>query len=133
MAALADRLQVLYDEAGRPGARAFRTFARRKGENITNSESQQFVAGQATAQVFQAKLPSDGKVSASREDMRFMADLMDFSKRRQQPGGHKYALAVTDVFSRFTWVERLVDKESSTVLQAYRKVIGRNHGVHPKS
>ena len=79
------RLQTLYEEAGRPGARAFRTFARRKGENITSTEAQQFVAGQATAQVFQAKLPSDGKVTASREDMRFQADLMDFSKRRKQP------------------------------------------------
>ena len=127
-----ERLQTLYDEAGRPGARVFRTFARRKGENITSSEAQQFVAKQSTAQVFQAKLPSDGKVTASREDMRFMADLMDFSKRRQQPGGHKYALVVVDVFSKFVWIERLLDKESSTILQAYRKIIARNGHISPK-
>ena len=77
------RLQQLYEDAGRPGARVFRTYARRKGEDLTTQEAQQVVAGQATAQVFQGRLPSDGKTSASREDMRWMCDLIDFSKRKK--------------------------------------------------
>ena len=66
--------------------------------------------GQATAQVFAGRLPSDGKVAASREDSRWMADLIDFSKRRKQPGRHRYALVVVDVFKRFVWMEKLKDK-----------------------
>ena len=81
MADRVQRWQRLYEEAGKPGARAFRTYARRKGESITTQEAQQFVAQQAQGQVFQARLPSDGKVTASREDMRFQVDLLDFSRR----------------------------------------------------
>ena len=84
------RLQQIYEESGRPGARAFRTAARRAGANITTQEAQQFVAQQSTAQVLQGRLPSDGVVTASREDSRWQLDLLDFSKRKKQPGGHKY-------------------------------------------
>ena len=45
------RLQELYEEAGRPGARAFRTLARRKGEDVSTQQAQQFVAQQSSAQV----------------------------------------------------------------------------------
>ena len=86
------RLQTIYDESGRPGARAFRTAARRAGVAITTQEAQQFKAQQSTAQVLQGRLPSDGRVTASREDMRWQLDLLDFSKRKKQPGGHKYVL-----------------------------------------
>ena len=64
-----ERRRELYEEAGKPGARVFRTFARRKGEDITASEAQQFVSQQATSQVFQGRLRSDGKVTASRHDI----------------------------------------------------------------
>ncbi len=132
MAARVAKLQRLYEEAGRPGARVFRTYARRKGEDLTTQEAQQFVAGQATAQVFQGRLPSDGKVTASREDMRWMGDLIDFSKRKKQPGGHEYALVVMDVFSRFMWVSNLKNKESSTVLAAYRRIVAQNDHKSPQ-
>ena len=65
------RLQTIYDESGRPGARAFRTAARKGGQNITTQEAQQFVAQQGTAQVLQGRLPSDGVVTANREDSRW--------------------------------------------------------------
>ena len=128
----AANLQRIYDESGRPGARSFRTAARRQGANITTQEAQQFVARQSTSQVLQARLPSDGKVTAAREDSRWQLDLLDFSKRRRQPGGHKYALTAIDVFSRFVWVEKLTDKTDAQVLAAYRRIIGRNNNVHPK-
>jgi glycerol kinase len=107
-----ERWQELCEEAGKPGARVFRTFARRKGEDITASEAQQFVSQQATNQVFQGRLRSDGKVTASREDMRFQADLLDFAKREasQRGGAAKYALTVTDLFTKEVWVEVMPNK-----------------------
>ena len=81
---MADRIarwQQLFEEAGKPGARAFRSYARRKGEDMTSTEAQEFVQQQPTTQVFQGRLPSDGKVTATREDMRWQVDLLDFSKR----------------------------------------------------
>jgi len=126
------RLQTIYEESGRPGARAFRTAARKKGANITTQEAQQFVAQQSTAQVLQGRLPSDGKVTASRVDSRWQLDLMDFSKRKKQPGGHRYVLMAVDVFSKIVYCERLTAKKDKQVLTAYRKIIGRNDNTHPK-
>ena len=78
------RLQTIFEEAGRPGARRFRTAARRRGENLTSAEAREFVSQQSTAQVFQARIPSDGVVSASRPDIRMMIDLIDYSKRKNE-------------------------------------------------
>ena len=133
---MADRVarwQQLYEEAGKPGARVFRTFARRKGENITSNEAQQFVAQQASGQVFQGRLPSDGKVTASREDMRFQADLLDFSKRAssKRHGAAKYALTVTDVFSKEVWVEPMMGKTDAETKSAMVRIIASNGGVFP--
>ena len=126
-------LQQLYEDAGKPGARAFRTYARKKGENITSAEAQEFVRKQAQGQVFQSRLPSDGKVAASRSDTRFQVDLLDFSRRAssQRGGASKYALTCVDVFSKEGWVEVMGDKTDAAAKEAMRKVI-RSNGVAPK-
>ena len=79
------RLQKIWEDAGRPGARLFRSASRKAGENITTAEAQEFVGQQSTAQVFKARIPSDGKVTSSRPDMRWMIDLIDYSKRKNNP------------------------------------------------
>eukprot|EP00973_Karenia_brevis_P003026 414328-Karenia_brevis.AAC.1 len=56
------RLQDIYDNTGRPGAQAFRFAVRRAGLQISEAEARAFVAGQATGQVFQGRIPSDGKI-----------------------------------------------------------------------
>ena len=134
---MADRVarwQALYEEAGKPGARVFRTYARRKGEDITSTEAQQFVAQQATGQIFQGRLPSDGKITASREDSRWQADLLDFSKRAssQEGGASKYALVVTDLFTKEAWVERMAEKTDAEAKSAMRKILTQNENVAPK-
>ena len=128
------RWQFLYDEAGKAGARVFRTYARRKGEDITSTEAQAFVAQQASGQIFQGRLPSDGKVTASREDMRWQADLMDMSKRAssKRDGAAKYALMVTDVFSKEVFVETMMEKTDAEAKPAMRKILNSNRGVDPK-
>jgi hypothetical protein len=128
------RLQALYQEAGAPGARVFRTYALRKNEHLTSTEAQEFVAQQATQQVFQARLPSDGRVSASRLGMRWMADLMDQSKRASslRPGAAKYAMVVVDVFSREVFVEAMTQKSDTQAASAMRKILHSNEGEDPK-
>ena len=76
------RLQQIYDDAGRPGAQAFRFAVRRAGLQISDAESKAFVAQQATGQIFQGRIPSDGVVpSGGRDSSRAQPDLIDFSKR----------------------------------------------------
>jgi hypothetical protein len=75
------KLKTIYNESGKPGAKLFKTAARKKGIDITAKQAQQFVSQQSEGQFFQGRLPSDGKITASRMDSRFQADLLDFSKR----------------------------------------------------
>ena len=72
------RLQEIYDDAGRPGAQAFRFAVRRAGGTISETEAKAFVARQETGQIFQGRIPSDGKiVGGGRDDMRWQMDLID--------------------------------------------------------
>ena len=88
-----NRLQQIYDDAGRPGAQAFRFAVGRTGWQISEAEAKAFVARQATGQIFQGRIPSDGKVpGGGREDMRWQMDLIDWSKRiKKLSGGHRCA------------------------------------------
>ncbi len=74
-------------------------------------------------------MPSDGKITASREDARFQADLLDFSKRASSSkgGANKYALVVTDLFTKEAWVEKMQDKSDAETKNAMRKIIGNNN------
>ena len=77
----AARLQDIYDNTGRPGALAFRFAVRRAGLSISEAEAKTFVAGQATGQVFQGRIPSNGEiVGGGRKNMRWQPDLIDFRK-----------------------------------------------------
>ena len=91
-----DRLQQIYDDAGRPGAQAFRFAVRRAqpGLQISEAEAKAFVAAQSQGQIFRGRIASDGKVpGGGREDMRWNMDLIDWSKRiKKLSGGHRYAL-----------------------------------------
>ena len=99
---------------------------------MTSTEAQEFVQQQPSGQVFQARLPSDGKVTATREDMRWHVDLLDFSKRAssQRGGANKYALVATDVFTKEAWVEPMMGKTDHAAKEAIRKVFAE--GGTPK-
>ena len=93
-----DRLQQIYNDAGRPGVQAFRFAVRRAGLQISRTEAKMFVAQQATGQIMQGRIPSDGVAPSSGEDRsRAHADLIDFSKRIKRINkGHKYVFVVVD-------------------------------------
>jgi len=128
------RLQEIYDDAGRPGAQAFRFAVRRAGLQISDAEAKAFVAQQATGQIFQGRIPSDGKVpGGGREDMRWQMDLIDWSKRiRKLSGKHRYALVAVDNYDRTVFTQPMQNKTAETTLEAFRKIIRANGDVMPK-
>ena len=91
-----DRLQQIYDDAGRPGAQAFRFAVRRAGLQISEAEAKAFVAAQSQGQIFRGRIPSDGVIpGGGRQDTRIQMDVIDFSKRiakLNQDGGSKRVL-----------------------------------------
>jgi len=96
------RLQQIYDDAGRPGAQAFRFAVRRAGLQISETQAKAFVAKQSQGQIFQGQIPSDGVVPGrGREEMRWQIDLIDWSKRiKKLSGGHRYVLVAVDNYNR---------------------------------
>ena len=95
---MADRtaeLQKIYDDNAAPGADAFRRLVVKKGLKLTDAEARAFVASQSRGQVFQGRLKSDGKVTASRPNEIFQVDLIDYSKKSAK--GSRYILAAVDL------------------------------------
>ncbi len=128
------RLQEIYDDAGRPGAQAFRFAVRRAGLQISEAAARAFVAGQATGQIFQGRIPSDGKiVGGSREDFRWQMDLIDYSKRiRKLSGKHRFVLVAVDNYNRQIFTQPMRSKTAEVTLEAFRKIIRANGDVMPK-
>ena len=126
-----ERLQQIYDDAGAPGAAAFRFAVRRAGLQISEAEAKAFVARQSTGQIFQGRIASDGVVpSGGKDSARAQADLVDFSKRITRLNkGHKYVLCVIDLYDRQLFTVPMKTKSAEETLQAWRKVIQSNGGV----
>ena len=107
---------------------------RREGLQVSEKEARAFVAGQATGQIFQGRIPSDGVVpGGGREDMRWQIDLIDFSKRIKKINkGHKYVLVAVDNYNRQVFTQSMPNKTAATTLEAFRKVIRANGNIMPK-
>ena len=129
-----NRLQQIYDDAGRPGASAFRFAVRRAGLQISEAEARAFVSGQAAGQIFQGRIPSDGKVpGGGREDMRWQMDLIDWSKRiKKLSGGHRYVLVAVDNYNRQVFTQPMPSKTAQATLEAFQEIIRANGNVMPK-
>ena len=129
-----NRLQQIYDDAGRPGAQAFRFAVRRAGGQISETEAKAFVAKQETGQIFQGRIPSDGVVpGGGREDIRWQMDLIDWSKRiKKLSGGHRYVLVAVDLFDRTVFTQGMPSKSAQATLEAFRKIIRANGNIMPK-
>ena len=127
-------MQQIYDDAGRPGAQAFRFAVRRAGLQLSDAEARAFVSRQSAGQVFQGRIPSDGKiVGGGREDQRWQLDLIDFSKRISKLNRQsKYVLIAVDLYNRQAFTQIMPQKTARATLEAFRKLIRKNDGEMPK-
>ena len=117
-------LEDVYIAAGRPGAAKLRDAMRRRGLDVTLTQAQDFVCGQATAQVFAAPPKSEGKVTSPQLNERWQADLMDFKAQDPQKNkGYRAALLVVDIFSRFAYAKPLETKTSEEVAAAFERIL----------
>ena len=99
-------LREIWENAGRPGAAKFRDAAKRQDVAITTKEAQEFVKKQASAQVFAAVPKSQGKITSPELNHTWQADLIDYTaKDPTLNNGYRFALVITDVFSRKVYAE----------------------------
>ena len=64
-------------------------------------------------------------------DNQWVADLLEIGKYARYNKGYRYLLNILDGFSRFAWVEPIKNKQSSTVAQAFTRVLDRAHPRKP--
>jgi hypothetical protein len=130
--AIMSNLRDIWIAAGRPGVAKLRDAAKRQGVAVTTKEAQDFVRGQEASQVFAAPPSSSGKVTSPELNHTWQADLIDYTaKIPHENGGYRFALVVTDIFSRKTYTENLTNKEPETVTKAYQRILTRA-GAKPK-
>ena len=123
-----ERLQQIYDDAGRPGAQALRFAVTRAGVPISEAEAKAFVSLQSTGQIMQGRLPSDGVVpSGGNDSSRAQGDLIDFSKRiKRLNKKNKYVIIAVDLYDRQLFTAAVKSKSSDETLQAWRIAIQSN-------
>ena len=118
------QLRGVWLDAGRPGIAKLYAAARRKGLDVTLAAARSFVKAQESRQVFAPGPASTGKVTSSRLDDRWQADVIDFKQMDADKNkGMRNALVVVDVFSRFVWAVALPDKTPEEVTKAFRGIL----------
>ena len=95
------QLREVWIETGRAGVDKVYGKAVRKGLAVTRKQVQEFVKSQASAQVFQPRARSDGRVVATRALMTWQVDVMDMKQFDAKANkGYKFVLVAVDVFDR---------------------------------
>ena len=59
-------------------------------------------------------------------DEQWQADLCDMASRAKDNDGHTFLLTVIDCFSKFAWVEPLMDKSGGEILKALKRILERS-------
>ena len=122
-------LRKVWLDAGRPGAARFYAAARRADLPIKLADARRFVEAQETRQVFAPSPRSRGRVTSTRQDDKWQADILDFKQMdASQNGGMRNVLMVVDVFTRFLWAVPMEDKAGETVADAFEAVLRTNGG-----
>jgi hypothetical protein len=94
-----EELRAVWLGAGRPGVDKYFAAVLRSGLAVRRQAAQEFVKKPVTRQVFAPGPTSGGRVTASRLDDRWQADLIDWKQKDASKNeGYKYILVVVDVF-----------------------------------
>ena len=123
-----DRVEALRDLAKQYSVRSphkLLQLSRKKGENVTLKECRQALVTSVPAQTLAPPPRSLGHSAAEGPGSRLQADLMDFSQNTHGHHNeqHRYALQVSDVFTRKAYTEPLKGKSGIQVDSAMRHLL----------
>ena len=116
-----DQLKQLWIDTGRSGAEKLYDKAVKSGLAITRKQVQEFVKAQATAQVFQPRTRSDGKVVATGPLKTWQVDVMDLKQFAEKANkGFKFVLVAVDVFDRTMKAAPMKTKSPEETARVFR-------------
>lgn len=119
-----ESLRALSEQYEARSAQKLLAVARRNNVPATLEDAQAAVAPDVGRQLFAPKPRSLGKSAAEGPGERLQADLIDLANNAgASRGEHKYALVVSDVWSRQAWTAPLRYKDAVTVNPAMRHIM----------
>ena len=129
----ADYLNRVYFNAENPGSfqsfdKVRRTVREHGRHTLGNKRLQRWLHNQepySRNRVFLPHAIKRAKVKVTGQHDQFDADLADFQKLAPANDNTHFLLVVIDVFSRFAWVEPIVDKTNRSVIAAFEKIFER--------
>ena len=103
-----------------------RGVAKRLTLSVSAAEAREALSTNVAKQLLAPAVPhAQGKSAAEGLGSRYQADLIDFNlNTKHGPGQHKYALVLTDVFSRETWAKPMPTKDEAAVSSAFGEIKG---------
>ena len=120
-----EALKLLADELNIRNPRTLVAAARRREfRDVTEELAREALRKDVARQVFAPKPRSIGKSAAEGPNQRLQADLIDLSKNARSESGAKYALLLTDVFTREVAAAPLKTKAPSEVNPALEGALG---------
>jgi len=125
MSHLTEALGELAKEYSVRSPAALLKLARKVGAPATLAECRAALATNVPAQTLAPAPRSEGRSAAEGPGSRLQADLMDFNQNADgsENNEHKYALQVSDVFTRKAYTEPLKGKSAVQVDSAMRKIL----------
>ena len=137
-----DRVEQVFEELNYPSLKKLKATLDRRNIPYNQKDVEKLVRSEASRQVQAPAYKFQGKIPAHGINVRWFADLIDFtaapSDRGKKTGlrktddGEVYILVVQDVFSRFLWKEALTPKRPDVVLEGFRAIL-RRAGAKPQS
>ena len=128
-------MREVWIETGRAGAERVYNKAVKKGLAVSRKQVAEFVKAQASAQVFQPRAKSDGRVTATRAMMTWQIDLIDMKQFEAKANkGFKFVLVAVDIFDRTMKAAPMKTKTPEETLRAFKafaplpKEVDSDHG-----
>ena len=130
---LIEELRLLADDLNiRDPAKLLRAARKREVRDATLQFAKQALSTDVGRQVLRPPPRSLGKSAAENPDTRLQADLIDFSSNARSKHGVKYALLLSEVFTREAEVRSLKTKNPEEVTeqlnQALAELVGEKKG-----
>ena len=113
-------MNQLYEELGFPSATKLHLAARRRGVPGTKEDAQRIANQNPVRQAIAPVSRSLGKAAAEDLNARWQMDLAEI--RKDNKSTEKFALVVSDVFTRKLFVQPLQNKKPITVVEALKRI-----------
>lgn len=120
-----EALRALADELNIRTADKLHRAAQARGLGTTRAQAGAALSTDAAKQVLAPKVRPQGKSTAEEPNFRLQADLIDFSQntRADRNQGHKYAVQLTDVYTRQTHTKAVPNKTPGVVGPALQDLV----------